>query len=187
MSSVHEIVSGLKARRSGTGWIARCPAHADKTPSLSITERDGKVLVHCHAGCAQTDVIAALRDLRLWHERSVRSSGRVRFEPDPDFAADYDRAYRWRHAVLLMSDEFFLKASVDDPDRRSITALVQAIRNTTDGLLVYEYRRMRDRNPRVAAALVHAGRNSLHRIERKLAFFITGGMRCVEQPKTTAA
>jgi putative DNA primase/helicase len=39
------------ARRSGKEWIARCPAHADKNPSLSIREADGKILLHCHAGC----------------------------------------------------------------------------------------------------------------------------------------
>src|SRR4051794_8403770 len=39
-------------RRSGHGYMARCPAHDDNNPSLSISEgRDGRVLVHCHAGC----------------------------------------------------------------------------------------------------------------------------------------
>ena len=47
-------------RRSGDGWVARCPAHEDKNPSLAIHERDGKVLVHCHAGCATENVLAAV-------------------------------------------------------------------------------------------------------------------------------
>lgn len=40
-------------RQSGPGrWLARCPAHADKSPSLSIREMpDGRVLVHDFAGC----------------------------------------------------------------------------------------------------------------------------------------
>jgi len=47
---------------SGNGkWLARCPAHADKSPSLSIKETsDGRVLVHCFAGCGALDVISAL-------------------------------------------------------------------------------------------------------------------------------
>ena len=47
---------------SGNGkWLARCPAHADKSPSLSIKETsDGRVLVHCFAGCGALDVITAL-------------------------------------------------------------------------------------------------------------------------------
>ena len=54
------IADGLKARRSGSGWVAKCPAHEDSNPSLSIGEKDGKVLVHCHAGCSQRDLIEAL-------------------------------------------------------------------------------------------------------------------------------
>jgi putative DNA primase/helicase len=40
-------------------WTARCPAHDDQNPSLSIRDVDGKVLVRCHAGCEQAHVIAA--------------------------------------------------------------------------------------------------------------------------------
>lgn len=42
-------------------WIARCPAHQDKSPSLTIREiPDGRVLVHCFTGCATADVLAAV-------------------------------------------------------------------------------------------------------------------------------
>ena len=47
-------------KRSGTGWSARCPAHDDRTPSLSVAEGDdGRVLVHCHAGCAPEAIVEA--------------------------------------------------------------------------------------------------------------------------------
>ena len=37
--------------------MARCPAHDDRKPSLSIRDADdGKVLVRCHAGCDQARV-----------------------------------------------------------------------------------------------------------------------------------
>jgi len=35
---------------SGGGYLALCPCHPDKDPSLSINEEDGKLLVHCF-GC----------------------------------------------------------------------------------------------------------------------------------------
>lgn len=56
----------LKARRSGNGWMAKCPAHDDQNPSLSIRDSDGKVLLHCHAGCTQGDVIDALKVRGVW-------------------------------------------------------------------------------------------------------------------------
>ena len=60
-----------KAKRAGTGkYAACCPAHDDKTPSLSIQDASGKVLVYCHAGCSQDEVIGALRDLGLWNKPS---------------------------------------------------------------------------------------------------------------------
>ena len=49
-------------RRRGGGAMARCPAHDDRTPSLSITQADnGNVLWKCFAGCSQADVTQALR------------------------------------------------------------------------------------------------------------------------------
>jgi len=42
-------------------WKACCPAHADKTPSLSLKELDdGKVLIKCWSGCNVEDITYAL-------------------------------------------------------------------------------------------------------------------------------
>ena len=46
-----------------------CPAHDDARPSLSITERDGRTLLHCFAGCTQEAVIETLRGRGLWTGR----------------------------------------------------------------------------------------------------------------------
>jgi len=71
--SAAEIAKALGGRRCGSGWVARCPAHEDRRPSLSIRDGDGeRVLVHCHAGCRQADVIEALRAQGLWPERRWR-------------------------------------------------------------------------------------------------------------------
>lgn len=40
-----------RVRRNGTGWMALCPAHEDKNPSLSIRAENGRVLLKCFAGC----------------------------------------------------------------------------------------------------------------------------------------
>lgn len=68
--NAHEVVlSRLEAvRRSGEGWTGRCPAHDDRTPSLTIgVGSDGRVLLYCFAGCAAEEIAGAvglsLRDL----------------------------------------------------------------------------------------------------------------------------
>jgi putative DNA primase/helicase len=72
--------------------MARCPAHYDRSPSLSVRDSSpGKVLVHCHAGCDQGRVLAALRRRGLWpndgrHPLSpkIRDRSPVEDKADPD-------------------------------------------------------------------------------------------------------
>jgi putative DNA primase/helicase len=65
--SAEIIAKALGGCRAGAGWVAHCPAHDDRTPSLSVRDfTDGKVLLRCHAGCEQERVIAALRTRNLW-------------------------------------------------------------------------------------------------------------------------
>ena len=52
-------------RRSGAGWMARCPAHEDRHASLSVAEGDdGRALVICHAGC-DTDAVVKAAELEM--------------------------------------------------------------------------------------------------------------------------
>jgi hypothetical protein len=56
-------ISRLEAvRQTRPGhWIARCPAHGDKSPSLAIRELDdGRLLAHCFAGCEIDEVLSAI-------------------------------------------------------------------------------------------------------------------------------
>ena len=60
--TAEEIADRLHARPSGAGFIARCPAHADHSPSLSIREgQDGRTLIHCFAGCSVENLCDALQ------------------------------------------------------------------------------------------------------------------------------
>ncbi len=62
-----ELTRALKGRWHGAYGTARCPAHDDRSPSLSIAiAKDGRTLVKCHAGCSQDAVIGALTALNLW-------------------------------------------------------------------------------------------------------------------------
>jgi hypothetical protein len=65
--TAESLAKALGGRKAGHAWMARCPAHDDREPSLAITDaKDGAVLVRCHAGCDQQDVIEALRARGLW-------------------------------------------------------------------------------------------------------------------------
>lgn len=56
-----EAHTGHRCRRTGMGYIARCPAHQDKNPSLSLSENSqGKILLNCFAGCSAQAICEAI-------------------------------------------------------------------------------------------------------------------------------
>ena len=53
--------AGCKPTQTRDGWRAQCPAHDDKTPSLSVGHGTAQeVVAHCHAGCTFEAIMAAL-------------------------------------------------------------------------------------------------------------------------------
>lgn len=63
MSDIDRFLSMLdKPKRNGEGkWLACCSAHEDKSPSLAIKlTDDGKILIHCFAGCDVESIVSAL-------------------------------------------------------------------------------------------------------------------------------
>jgi putative DNA primase/helicase len=58
--NVVEQLGGTWSRSKG---MCCCPAHADRTPSLSITLGKRAVLVHCFAGCSNDAVMQAMAGL----------------------------------------------------------------------------------------------------------------------------
>jgi putative DNA primase/helicase len=96
------IAKALGARKAGCGWTARCPAHDDRSPSLSIRDADdNKVLVHCHAGCDQERVIAALRGRGLWAENARRAARHARHRAPIERKPDNDDAIRSQAALAI--------------------------------------------------------------------------------------
>ena len=175
MPSIDEIARALKAKRSGANRIARCPAHNDKTPSLFFCEKNGKILLHCHGGCTQRDVIAALRNLGLWPEPKRRDSQRTHSDYDSDFPGDLARAEHFRVATRLMAEAALSSLPAETMERRGLTRLLTVINGSNAGL-VAEYRAWRERYPQLTSALVNTGRRSRARKERTLALWIRGGL-----------
>jgi hypothetical protein len=71
------LLSGVR-QRGADRWIARCPAHEDHSPSLTIRQTHDRVLLYCWAGCKAVDICAAigLTLADLYHDRRGSS-------PDP--------------------------------------------------------------------------------------------------------
>ena len=105
--SAETIACALGGRRAGATWMARCPAHDDREPSLALRDGwDGRVLVRCHAGCSQSDVITALKCEGIWtqDQRAIRRAGPMKWARTEDrCGSDTDRttsALRlWNEAV----------------------------------------------------------------------------------------
>jgi len=172
-----ELADALGGRRVGGAWMACCPAHNDRTPSLSIREsNDGKVLVRCRAGCGQRDVIAALRARGLWaeiHRRTIISRGRrtpIERKPDPDDAKRTQTALAiWQSAkpaqgtpvetyfasrgiFLPIPDALRFHAGLKHPSGGMWLAMVALVTNGADGtpLAIHRTFLARDGNGKAA-------------------------------------
>ncbi len=101
--NAQEIVKALDGRWRGKGGSAKCPAHDDHDPSLSVSEGQyGKLLVKCHANCDQSAVWAALQDRGLVDRAEDRPAPRrrpQRTQPAPQPSPNQDHALEiWRAA-----------------------------------------------------------------------------------------
>jgi len=135
-----EIARRLGGRKIGDGrWKARCPAHKDSDPSLSITAAgNGRVLLHDFGGCNTADVLAAVglsfSDLfpesdRLTARQLARAAyGTPSMETDParraelllrDFADREGR--RSSNEILLRNKKISHAERILDGDRHNKT------------------------------------------------------------------
>jgi hypothetical protein len=89
-----QLAAALGGKRSGRQWIARCPAHDDRTPSLIIFDGREQVQVRCQAGCEPLDVIAVLKARGFW------GSDQIIGIPD-NSAEDVERARAKRLALSI--------------------------------------------------------------------------------------
>lgn len=76
VGALDAILQALGGQRTKDNEIlVHCCSHNDPNPSLSVTLKDGKLLVKCFAGCEQSNVIEDLRALSLWPTSGNDSNG----------------------------------------------------------------------------------------------------------------
>ncbi len=88
-------------------WLAVCPSHDDKTPSLAIREADDRVLLHCFAGCSAYEIVSAvgLTEADLFPDKP--SSHRPISRPFP--AADILSCLTLESTFLVLCAEVMLR------------------------------------------------------------------------------
>ncbi|WP_222184656.1 DUF7146 domain-containing protein [Geminicoccus harenae] len=70
-----DIAHALGGRGTAKGWLCHCPAHRDRSPSLTVVDGDnGRPVFHCWAGCTFEEVRAALAAEGLWSDQAVSMS-----------------------------------------------------------------------------------------------------------------
>ncbi len=118
----------IKARRMGPGTFqGHCPTHTDRSPSLSIKEGcDGRVLVHCHAGCKTEDILRSLgltfRDLHSGPDDAERPD----VEGSAPASGSSSNKYRSAHENAMSAAEDFYRAEA------RVEALGKELANTED-------------------------------------------------------
>jgi hypothetical protein len=116
---VNDLVARLeKAKRtSRDSWIACCPAHKDRTPSLTVRSLDdGRILIHCFSGCGAADVMDAigLETADLFPKALADHLPAVR---QPFSATDVLRALRREAAIIALSSADLAEGKAVDRDR----------------------------------------------------------------------
>lgn len=131
MSAIDVLLPRLARVRQSkpNSWMACCPAHDDKSPSLAVTHiEDGRILIHCFAGCEPGDVLAAvglnIRDLfpdRLPGER---------FPPRRHGVSGFDVVAAMRREMHIVAEltHAMSKGSVDEELRARAQVAADRIR-----------------------------------------------------------
>lgn len=80
---VEELITRFKNVKStgGRQYICLCPAHKDQKPSLTITERENKILLHCFAGCNIKNILSSvgLNEKDLFNNTPKRNNSTVEY------------------------------------------------------------------------------------------------------------
>ena len=116
--SAEEITVRLDGTWKNGKGKANCPAHDDKTPSLSIEDKDGKLLYHCHTGCSQEDLTHTLKQRGLLGDSAPPSSAPAPRKPKPEAEGEALTDRPLTGSQLAIPPEFYRQPHHDFMQRR---------------------------------------------------------------------
>lgn len=119
--------------RGRGSWMASCPAHDDKSPSLVITEQDdGRILVHCFAGCAPVDVLDAIGLSMSDLFPDGPFDHRIKGDDPNKKKADWSKAYRVLNTemmiILLAGEDLLAGKALAPMDQERLHEAVSKVR-----------------------------------------------------------
>lgn len=103
MSALNTVLSQLNnVQRIGNDkYKALCPAHDDRSPSLAIKDADGKLLLHCFAGCQTEDVLAAI-GLNFTDIMPDKSNADFKRDKKPFYALEILRIIKFEVTLIYL-------------------------------------------------------------------------------------
>lgn len=130
-------LDGVK-RTGENRWKARCPAHNDRHPSLAVRELDdGRLLIHCFAGCDVHSVLSALSlEMEALFPRSALQYSKGQRRPFP--AIDVLHCIAFEALVVATAGASFLSGQpFSEPDRKRLLLAVNRVEQalTAAGLI----------------------------------------------------
>lgn len=132
-------------KQRGRRWSACCPAHADKSPSLSVSEGERGLLLKCWAGCDIRAICAALgiqpKDLffnAVHHDARQRKKAAKEQARKRVATARIDLAYGLTVDALREADSFVRSRSGLDIPGRNDTQLNNELNALADACLLLE-------------------------------------------------
>lgn len=100
-----QLAKRLRAKKIGKGkWLAKCPAHSDHKPSLSVREGKEAIMINCFSGCGKKAVLSALgltfRD--LWYSDKRLTGRELRELEEKARAQELEEIRQYQHLMMLV-------------------------------------------------------------------------------------
>jgi len=119
MNNIDTLLSRVhKLKKTGDSkWLACCPAHDDKSPSLAIKLTDDRILIHCFAGCDFSDIVSALGlELSDLMPKSKRHSRPNNKRPRFNKSELFDRIVEESAILIVAIRQVFSGTPLNDND-----------------------------------------------------------------------